>query len=358
MVSPSARLSSATTRTAVQERVDGAIQDLASLWDRTAGRTADVLGDHDLPWLIECAAGGGKMIRPEMVHWGWVAAGAPEDAWTAVVDLGAAMELLHLFALIHDDVMDRSLLRRGRPTTHELARRAHVAAGARGDAVAFGDSIAILAGDLLQSEAGHLVARLPTTVVEAWRVMMIELVLGQRRDLTGAASGRRDREHALEVARLKSGAYTVAGPLRMGALVARAPSALLEVLDRYAWHAGEAFALRDDVLGVWGDPTSTGKSIDDDLSAGKATVLLALAQERVHPDGKDLLVGASHGALDAEQVAALRHEMECCGVRDLVEDMIHDQVGRACDALSPGVVSPEGIAGLTAMAQRIAWRQS
>lgn len=358
MVIVESTVDSATALRAVEERMKLALRELSDLWHQVAGRRADVLGDRDLPWLIGNAAGGGKMIRPEMVHWGWVSAGAPEHRRDQVVELGAAIELLHLFALIHDDVMDRSELRRGQPTCHVLAREAHERIGALGDPVGFGDAIAILAGDLLQSEADHMVAAMPAEVREAWRLMMIELVLGQRRDLTGAALGRRDLAHAREVARLKSGSYTVFGPLRMGAMLGGADERLLGCLGRFADHLGEAFGLRDDVLGVWGDPTRTGKSAKDDLAAGKATVLLALAADRLSGRGRRLLARAGSGTLDDGQLTSLRDEMCRSGVRDLVEEMITDEVSRACLELDPDVVSREGVEGLTDIARRIAWRQS
>lgn len=347
-----------TTLEHVQARIQQSLQELAQVWQRTAGRQADVLGERDLPWLIDHAAGGGKMIRPQMAHWGWVCAGAPPEVHDQVVDLGAAIELLHLFALIHDDVMDRSELRRGQATTHALARRAHERAQGLGDSTAFGDAIAILAGDLVHAEAAHLVAGLPRPVRDAWRTMMVELVLGQRRDLTGAALGRRDLAHALEVARLKSGAYTVSGPLRMGAILAGGDAEMIGALERYAWHVGEAFGLRDDLLGMWGDPAHTGKSVDDDLSAGKATVLLALAHDLLSEAGQDLLARAGSSDLDHDGLVQLRDEMARCGVRKAVEQMVTDEVALACAQLDTRSISPEGRAGLSDLAHRIAWRQS
>lgn len=347
-----------TTLADVRRRITRSLTDLSDLWHATAGRAADVLGERDLPWLIEHASSGGKMIRPHMVHWGWVCGGAPDDVYEQVVELGAAIELLHLFALIQDDVMDRSELRRGQTTTHVLARTAHEESAATGHAERFGDAVAVLAGDLVHAEASHLVGALPQRVREAWRVMTVELVLGQRRDLTGAALGRRDKEHALEVQRLKTGAYTVSGPLRMGAMLAGASDELVACLDRYAWHVGEAFGLRDDMLGMWGDPARTGKSADDDLVTGKATVLLALAHERLSDTGRRLLALAGTDALDHDGLIALRDEMASCGVREEVEQIIGEEVRTACAALDPALVSPQGLTGLTDIAHRIAWRQS
>lgn len=347
-----------TSLALVEHRIDEVLDGLDTLWKEVAGRQADVLGDQDLNRLVLAANRGGKRVRPEMAHWGWVAGGAPVEAHAQVVELGAAVELLHLFALLQDDVMDRSELRRGQPTCHVVAREAHRRAGATGDPDLFGDAIAVLAGDLVHAEADHLVAALPVPVRDAWRLMMVELVLGQRRDLTGAALRRRDLEHALEVARLKTGAYTVAGPLRMGALLADADEAVLTILDRWATHAGAAFGLRDDVLGLWGDPSATGKSVEDDLSAGKATVLLALAEPRLGDEGRALLARSGTGTLTESDLARLRDEMDACGVHQMAEDLITDQAGQAAEALDGSKLPDEAVTGLTASLHRLAWRQA
>lgn len=350
-------VNAAPTLEAVRARVDAAVSEIASIWDDLAGRDADVLGHDDVPRLVARTTGGGKMIRPEMVHWGWVSAGGDAASHAQMIEIGAAVELLHLFALVHDDVMDHADLRRGQPTAHRLAREAHERAGGAGSAQAFGNAVAILVGDLLLAEADRLIAGMPLPLRDAWRTMIFELVLGQRRDLTGAALGRRDLEHAREVARLKSGAYTVAGPLRLGALAAGASPATLACLDAYARHAGEAFGLRDDVLGLWGDPASTGKSVEDDLTDGKATVLLALADARLSPADRALLVRAGSGELSDAQIATLRDAMATCGVRDDVEAMIGVEVDAARACLDPASVTPAGIEGLVDITHRIAWRQ-
>lgn len=357
-IAPASGAEPAATLAAVATRMHEVLQILADDW-RAAGATrSDVLGDDDVPQLLTEAVQGGKRLRPELAYWGWVAAGEPGHRRDQLVDLGAAVELLHVFALIHDDVMDRSELRRGRPTLHARARDAHVAVRGVDDPRAFGDNIAILAGDLLHSEVLHLVSPLPAQVRELWRQMMIELVLGQKRDLTGTAVGRRDLAHSLEVARLKSGSYTVEGPLLMGAALAGAPDDALGCLRSYADHAGRAFGLRDDVLGVWGDPRSTGKSRDDDLAEGKATVLMALASERLGDDSRALLDLTGTGQLGPGQLEQLRREMTSCGVREAVEDLIADEIRAACDVLGGAQLSPAGVRGLRDVAERVGWRQS
>ena len=182
--------------------------------------------------------------------------------------------------LLHDDVMDESDLRRGGPAAHRQAEHWHADAGALGDRAAFGRNLAVLLGDLALVQAHRLVASLKPRLRELWYELCVELVLGQRGDLTGAAAGRRPLR-AERLAQLKSSSYTVARPLTLGATAADGTAAAHRALHRYGNHAGMAFALRDEVLGVWGDPAVTGKPAGDDLRTGKPTVLLSVAVERL-----------------------------------------------------------------------------
>jgi geranylgeranyl diphosphate synthase type I len=273
-----------------------------------------------------------------------------------VVTVGAALELLHIFALIHDDVMDESASRRGQPSVHAQAARLHQASGATGDPARFGESIAMLVGDLAHAEADHLAAALPTEMRQIWRVLVVELVCGQRRDLTGSVAGRRDLGHARQVARMKSGSYTVERPLQLGAVAAGAPGRVRSSLATYGREVGEAFALRDDLLGVWGDPELTGKPAGDDLVSGKPTVIVSLAAERVGDSVRPVLERAGTPELTEADIALLQTALADCGVVEAVETMISTHLDTALSALDETALHPEGIAGLTQMAHQIAWR--
>lgn len=316
--------------------------------------------DSVLELLSGLLATGGKRFRPRMVHWGWLAATGGDDpaGYHHVIRIGAALELLHAFALIHDDVMDASETRRGYPAVHVQARQQHVRWGSFGDPQRYGENIAILAGDLAHSEASMLAADLPPHLRALWRTLSVELMIGQGRDLVGAANGRRDLEHALAVARAKSGAYTVWRPLQLGAAAGGAGPELFDALERYGIAVGEAFALRDDILGVLGDERATGKPVGDDLVAGKPTVLLALATQRFTPKWQRLLARTGSGELSSEDVAALRQELIRSGVIEEVEEMISDAVRQASDALASPAVHPAAAEGLVRLAHRVAWRSA
>ncbi len=352
---------------------DEALDDLSGLWRdqlraaRLTGRDdadpgADIqdrdILDRDLPELLaELGAAGGKQLRPVMSYLGWVAAGGRRRGigQAEVVRAGAALELLHLFALIHDDVMDESDSRRGRPTVHVRARDLHAAAGARGCSRRFGESIAILLGDLAHAEADHLAGGLPPEMRRIWRELVVELVCGQRHDLTGSAGSRVDLRQARYVARSKSGGYTVQRPLQLG-VAAAAPADFTSGLSTYGRELGEAFALRDDLLGVWGDPARTGKPAGDDLLSGKPTVVMALAQDRLSGPAAARLRRLTRGDGDRDDVEAVIADLDRAGLRDEVEDLIDRHVLAACRALDDRVLDPAGIAGLRRMAVEIAWR--
>jgi geranylgeranyl diphosphate synthase type I len=347
-------------------RVDGrlaeVVDDLERVWTEElapGAAAADILADRDLPELLRGITGvAGKRIRPSMCLWGWVVAGGHRDerGFADLLQVATALELLHIFALIHDDVMDESASRRGQPSVHTLAAQLHLHSGARGSATRFGDSIAVLVGDLAHAEADHLVTSLPAPMRQIWRVLVIELVRGQSRDLTGSAAGRRDLEHARQVAQMKSGCYTVWRPLQLGAAAAGAGPATVALLETYGAEVGEAFALRDDLLGVWGDPAKTGKPAGDDLLSGKPTVILSLAHDLLPGSARHVLERVGTPELSPADVAFLQDALRASGVVDAVESRISGHVHAAVAALAAEDLDPQGVAGLTQMAHRIAWR--
>jgi geranylgeranyl diphosphate synthase type I len=331
---------------------------LSEQWRGRSPEAVPVLHE-DLPevllaWL---SPPGGKRLRPVLCHWGWTAAGGSTATRHDLVATCAALELVHLFALVHDDVMDRSDTRRGRVAVHVEAAKAHAGAGALGDPVLFGDSVAILFGDLALSEAWALVAGVGARVRHAWADMLRELVQGQLLDVTGAAGRSRDLGRARLVARLKSGAYTVQRPLELGALAAGARPEAVAALSTFGAHLGEAFALRDDVLGVWGDPRRTGKPVGDDLLSAKPTVLLAEATQLLPADVVSRYLGDA-GSITPDDVPVVQQLMREAGVQARVEDRIRAEVEQAYAALDDASLDADAAAGLREVAASIAWRDS
>ena len=330
-------------------------------WQSYAGDLGlDVL-EADLPrWLGGLLVGHGKRLRVALAYWGFIATGGTHGSsgYRNLIRSAAALETLHLFALIHDDVMDESDSRRGRPAAHVASAGWHRAAKASGDADVFGRNMAILLGDLAHTISDRLVDGLPQPLREVWYALSVELIAGQRADLTGAAAARRDRAHAEHIARAKTGRYTVARPLQIGATAAGANPAVVFTLMECGDHLGRAFALRDEYLGVWGDPDITGKPAGDDLLEAKATVLLSLAEDRLSGPDAHLLTRLGSPDLAREDVDHLADAIRAAGVADELEAMIAEAVdaGLACLEMPPLVAA--GVAGLREAAGSLAWRQS
>ena len=298
----------------------------------------------------------GKRLRPLFASWGWAASGGGEDTRARLVDVAAALELLHLFALIQDDVMDRSDERRGRATLHVVEAQRHRDRSGLGDPDLFGDSVAVLVSDLALSEASLLAASAGPVVARAWRLMAAELVEGQLLDVAHTAGRGRDLATSLRIARAKSGRYTISRPLQLGALVAGAAAEEAARLLDWGDLVGDAFAVRDDVLGVWGDPALTGKPAGDDLRSGKPTALLVWAAELLPEAERFLLERCDAGGLDDADVVRLQEAMEAAGVRRRAEELVADLMDRSDVALAAVGADERTTSSLRGVAEAVAWR--
>jgi geranylgeranyl diphosphate synthase type I len=286
---------------------------------------------------------GGKRLRPAFAYWGWRGAGAPDSE--EAIAAATALELLQACALIHDDVMDGSDTRRGMPAAHRRFGTLHRGNGWLGSSEGFGVGAAILVGDLCLSWADEMLMSCglpPGSVLRGkpvYDVMRTELMAGQYLDLLEQAMGGGSAARAMRVVRFKSAKYTIERPLHLGAALADAPTDLVVAYSGYGLPLGEAFQLRDDVLGVFGDPVQTGKPAGDDLREGKRTVLVATAAESATPAQAAVLRRRlGDPALDAEGVAELREIIEDTGALDQVEKLIEDLTAQALRALDSSQV--------------------
>ena len=304
---------------------------------------------------------GGKRLRPRFAYWGWRSVRPEEDDDSRLLTAAASLELLHACALVHDDVMDESDTRRGRPAAHVAFAAHHRAAGWSGDADAFGRAAAILLGDLLLSWTDTLfvesgVSPAARAVFDAMRQLVMA---GQYLDVLVQARAAWSAEDALRVARFKTSKYTVEGPLHLGAAAAGAGPGTFAALSAFGLPLGEAFQLRDDVLGVFGDPAVTGKPAGDDLTEGKQTLLVALAMQRATPPEQRLLqdhVGVR--GLEPARIAALRDVIEHSGALDEVEKRIAERTEQARAALETDAIRPEARVALDELAVAAVERQS
>jgi geranylgeranyl diphosphate synthase type I len=306
--------------------------------------------------------GSGKRIRPMFCHLGWRSVGGVQSP--GIVQVAAALEMFHAFALIHDDVMDRSDTRRGRPTVHVSLERRHEHLGWRGESVNFGRSAAILWGDLCLAWADELFYHSPfereqlQPAIGLFHQMRAEVLLGQYLDIRGEATVA-DPARCYTILLLKSARYTVERPLQIGATLAGAAASDLEVLSRYGTALGIAFQLRDDVLGAFGKDSETGKSATTDLRDGKSTVLIAMTRQAASP-AQLAVLDRWHGNadLDDEGVAALREVIVETGSLRQVERTIAERTEEAVTALGDGELAEDARQALLTMAYQLGHRNS
>jgi geranylgeranyl diphosphate synthase type I len=325
---------------------------------------------HPLSVLRSAVMSGGKRLRPAFCYWSFVGAGgAPDDP--AVMDAGAALEMLHASALVHDDIIDGSARRHGLDTVHVQYAARHRTAAWRGDSTRFGAGVGILLGDVALVYSDHLMAAAPLAARAVFDEARLEVNLGQYLDILGGAHGPGGSggvdgvdgvggvggvdgvgasteavRRARRICRYKTAKYTVERPLHLGAALAN-PDHYGEVADRlsaFGIPLGEAFQLRDDLLGVFGDPAVTGKPVGDDLREGKLTLLASLAWARAAqaggPDARFFERRFGAPDLTDGEARELRAVMDATGARREVEETIERLARTAQQALADLPVQP------------------
>jgi len=304
-----------------------------------AGARVDIAAEVLMTFLD-----GGKCVRSTFAYLGW-RCGADDDphALTAA----ASFELLHAFALLQDDVMDSSTLRRGRPAAHVAFARWHRERALSGSADRFGEAAAVLLGDLCLVWAAQMMREsgLAGAILErAWPrydAMRTELAVGQFADLVNDAAEVPDWESVLDVLRRKSGNYTVRRPLEIGAAMAGCDERLIAMLGAYGAAVGEAFQLRDDVLGIFGAPEVTGKPAGSDLVEHKATSVVVAAHRLAAPAVRrqlDELVGTPE--LDDADIARWRSLIVATGALEWIEQLIDSRLTQALELVETGPLDP------------------
>jgi geranylgeranyl diphosphate synthase type I len=352
------------------DAVEAVSQRLNIFLSAQKGATADLGPEARL--LVEAGATaleGGKRLRGRFGIAGWRAveeasrtASAPPDE---VIAAAAALEVFHAAALVHDDVIDNSDTRRGRPAAHRALEASHRAHGWAGDAAAFGRSGAVLLGDLLVAWSDDLLeeglaaaSRDRAAAARAeYATMRREVTIGQFLDIAEESAYFREpdethAERALRVASLKSARYSIQQPLAIGAALAGADSAQQAALAAFGHPVGMAFQLRDDVLGVFGDEAATGTPSGDDLREGKRTVLVAYAREQLAPPARrivDELIG--NPLLDAAQIASVQRTIVETGALERVETLIADYSHEAERALSGARLGNAAVSELRELAR-------
>lgn len=324
---------------------------LRSILESERSRWVAVDSDLEAPLnvLTRFIVEGGKRLRPAFCHWAFVGAGGMADD-PAIIDTGAAFELLHAFALVHDDVMDGSSTRRGEPTVHIAFDAEHSSNHWNGESRRFGEGVAILVGDLAEVYADRLMSNAPRAAFEIWNELKIELNIGQFLDVLGAARGEVDLATARRIVRYKSGKYTIERPLHVGAALAGRLDELQIPLSRYGEPLGEAFQLRDDILGTFGDSERTGKPVGDDLREGKPTPMLAIALDRATKSQRDILGRVGSIELASDDILAIQSVFTDTGALSEVEASITQLTDQAISALDDAAITSEALDALRELA--------
>jgi geranylgeranyl diphosphate synthase type I len=339
-VTPDSPLDAEDLRTRVQKALDDVLAHQAEVLDAVSPDLAPLMD------AVSDLLRGGKRLRAAFCYWGWRAAGGPDTAGALTV--AASLELFQAAALIHDDVMDGSDTRRGMPAVHRRFATLHRGNGWLGSPESFGVAGAVLAGDLCLSWCDEMYAGsglAPELLARGRAIfdqMRTELMCGQYLDMLEQVRATTSVQQARHVIRYKSANYTVTQPLLLGGVLAGAPAPLLRAYDDYGLAVGEAFQLRDDVLGVFGDPAATGKPAGDDLREGKRTVLVASAMAAASPaQGAEMRRSLGDPHLDVDGVDRLRALILETGALAEVERLIASLCASALTTLSTAEVEPD-----------------
>ncbi|MGH2731565.1 MAG: polyprenyl synthetase family protein [Actinomycetota bacterium] len=292
--------------------------------------------------VVATVAAGGGRIRPIFCYWGYRAGGGAHGG--EILAAASSLELLHTFAIIHDDVIDAAALRRGKPSTSRRLAGEARRSGRGGDPQRFGPAAAILAGDLAFVLSDRLLADsgfAPPALARASRPlgeMRVQAIAGEYLDLLYGGTRPRNLEMTHRIARLKTASYSVEGPLLIGAVLAGGANTkeIERALSRYGSALGEAYQLRDDVLGLFGDPNVTGKDVEGDLRAGKPTVLIAEALRRAAcPEREAITKHWGNPEAGTEEIEVLRAAVRFSGGLRATLACIDGLVEDARRALAP-----------------------
>ena len=279
--------------------------------------------------------GGGKRLRPQFAHWGWVAAGGDPMSEQSP-RLGAGIELLHVAALFHDDVIDDAATRRGTTATHRALAEQHHTQQWSGESRRHGEGSAILIGDFTYVLSDSLMDHLSPAARHIWHDLRMEMNIGQYLDVLGSSRRTRDVHEAELICRMKSAKYTVERPLHLGAVAADANrgQSLMPMMSAYGLAVGDAFQMRDDILGAFGDSEITGKPVGGDFHEGKPTPLLANACAMATSSDLAVLEKVGLPGLTNEDISQIQQAVINTGALAVIEQRIaslHDDAVQALD---------------------------
>ncbi|MEG3586690.1 MAG: polyprenyl synthetase family protein [Actinomycetota bacterium] len=298
---------------------------------------------------------GGKRIRPAFFHWAHVGAGGGASS-QAAINAGAAIEMLHAFALAHDDVMDHSSSRRGEPSIWQHFSNLHDENDWAGNGKEFGEAVAILVGDLAHVIADKLMRDLTPLVSRIWDELRLEVNIGQYLDVLSGARQTFDEHEVRRILEYKTGRYSVQRPLHLGAAIAGRYDEFADFFTAFGRPVGVAFQLRDDILGVFGDATATGKPVGDDLREGKPTSLVAAARAKADARQKEVLFLIGNQELSDYDVERIQQVIVDTGAEQVIEKEINELTNIALRELEGSSLNQDALRALKELALFVAYR--
>lgn len=335
---------------AITHKIDKFLQQEINYWSTIDPSIAPPLRE-----LSTFFHGGGKRLRPAFCYLGYLAEsdGRFNDE---IIDAGCALELLHNFALVHDDFMDRADTRRSIPTVHKALEKYYLTQNYHGDIEHFSNSVAILAGDFAFTYADRFARNLPVRCLDVYDVLKVELFAGQQMDLDAVYRKSISKESVSLIAQYKSGKYTIERPLQLGALLGN------EKADEHLWSdfgspLGEAFQLRDDVLGIYGDEKVTGKPVGDDIREGKFTLLIAEAIERAGNSELEVLSKRGNPEITNSEIDEIVEIIDSSGAREAVEQRIKELYELAMISMEKLDLGPEAKELALYLSKYVCWRE-
>jgi len=334
----------------IDNRLADAIENELQLWEKVDSNLVEPFAS-----LKELVFSGGKRLRPAFFHWAHVGAGGNPNSSKAI-DVAAAIEMLHAFALAHDDVMDRSEARRGEPSIWQRFANLHEEHRWLGNSLHFGEAAAILVGDLAHVLADKLMSRSSPIVLQLWEELRLEVNIGQYLDVLSGAKGKFDHSSARKILEYKTGRYSVQRPLQLGAAVAGQYDELHKPLTDFGQPVGVVFQLRDDLLGVFGNAEKTGKPTGDDLREGKPTPLMAEAFAHASEQQRSILGKIGSNDLSEKEINDIQEVVEETGAKSVIEQEIEELTDSALEILSTIRLEKNASKALSELAHFVAYR--
>ena len=334
----------------IDNRLADAIENELQLWEKVDSNLVEPFAS-----LKELVFSGGKRLRPAFLHWAHVGAGGNPNSSKAI-DVAAAIEMLHAFALAHDDVMDRSEARRGEPSIWQRFANLHEEHRWLGNSLHFGEAAAILVGDLAHVLADKLMSHSSPIVLQLWEELRLEVNIGQYLDVLSGAKGKFDHSSARKILEYKTGRYSVQRPLQLGAAVAGQYDELHKPLTDFGQPVGVVFQLRDDLLGVFGNAEMTGKPTGDDLREGKPTPLMAEAFAHASEQQRSILTKIGSNDLSEKEISDIQEVVEETGAKSVIEQEIEELTDSALEILSTIRLEKDASEALSELAHFVAYR--